>query len=59
MKNKKWRVQNINEQKGKTIIITGATSGLGKEATRVLTKKNAIVIMAVRNTQKAESSASR
>jgi len=54
MKNKKWGVQNINEQKGKTIIITGATSGLGKEATRVLAKKNATVIMAVRNTQKAE-----
>ncbi len=54
MKNKKWEVQNINEQKGKTIIITGATSGLGKEATRVLAKKNATVIMAVRNTQKAE-----
>ena len=54
MKNKKWGVQNINEQKGKTIIITGATSGLGKEATRVLAKKNATVIMAVRNTQKAK-----
>ncbi len=54
MKNKKWGVQDIPEQKGKTIIITGATSGLGKEATRVLAKKNATVIMAVRNTQKAE-----
>ena len=54
MENKKWGIQNINEQKGKTIIITGATSGLGKEATRVLAKKNATVIMAVRNTQKAK-----
>ena len=54
MNNKKWGVQNIPEQNDKTIIITGATSGLGKEATRVLAKKNATVIMAVRNTQKAE-----
>ncbi|MDG1658906.1 MAG: oxidoreductase [Crocinitomicaceae bacterium] len=54
MENKKWGIQSINEQKGKTIIITGATSGLGKEATRVLAKKNATVIMAVRNTQKAK-----
>lgn len=53
MSNKKWRVQEVSEQKDKTIIITGATSGLGKEATKVLAKKNANVIMAVRNTQKA------
>ena len=58
MENKKWGVQNIPEQKDKTIIITGATSGLGKEATRVLAMKNATVIMAVRNTQKAEIVAS-
>ena len=55
MENKKWGIQNIPEQKDKTIIITGATSGLGKEATRVLAKKNATVIMAVRNTQKANT----
>ena len=54
MKNKTWGVQDIPEQNDKTIIITGATSGLGKEASRVLAKKNATVIMAVRNTQKAE-----
>ena len=50
MNRKKWSVENIPDQKGKTIIITGATSGLGKEATRVLVMKNATVIMAVRNT---------
>ena len=54
MTKRNWGVQDIPEQKDKTIIITGATSGLGKEATRVLAKKNATVIMAVRNTQKAE-----
>lgn len=54
MKNDKWGEQSIPEQKDKTIIITGASSGLGKEATKILTKKNATIIMAVRNTQKAE-----
>ncbi|MFK8046670.1 MAG: oxidoreductase [Crocinitomicaceae bacterium] len=54
MSNKKWGIQNIPDQENKTIIITGASSGLGKEATRVLANKNANVIMAVRNVQKAE-----
>ena len=51
---KKWNAQDIPDQEGRVIIITGATSGLGKEATRVLAQKNATVIMAVRNTSKAE-----
>lgn len=58
MGNKKWGIQNIPEQKDKTIIITGATSGLGKEATRVFAMKNATIIMAVRNTPKAKIVAS-
>jgi len=52
MKKQKWYINNIPDQKGKIAIITGATSGLGKEATRVLAGKNATVIMAVRNTKK-------
>jgi NAD(P)-dependent dehydrogenase (short-subunit alcohol dehydrogenase family) len=55
MKNKKWNSQNVPDQKDKTILITGATSGLGKEATRVLAMKNAKIIMAVRNMEKAET----
>lgn len=51
----KWTTQDIPDQKGKIIIITGATSGLGKEASRVLAKKGAKVIMAVRNIAKGES----
>jgi len=54
MSNSKWNNDNIPDQAGKVIIITGATSGLGKEATRVLARKNATVVMAVRNTKKAE-----
>jgi NAD(P)-dependent dehydrogenase (short-subunit alcohol dehydrogenase family) len=55
MTNKKWTALNIPDQNGKTIIITGATSGLGKEATKVLVGNKAKVIMAVRNIKKAET----
>ena len=51
----KWNSNNIPSQKDKVVIITGATSGLGKEATKVLSGKNATVVMAVRNTKKGES----
>lgn len=38
----------------KTIVISGATSGIGKETARVLAKKGAHVIMAIRNLQTGE-----
>jgi len=53
-----WDATNIPDQKDRVVIITGATSGLGKEAARVLAGKNASVIMAVRNVEKAEGVAS-
>lgn len=53
-----WDAKDIPNQRGKVAVVTGATSGLGKEATRVLAQKNATVIMAVRNTRKGEEVAS-
>jgi len=50
----KWNSEQITDQKGRIVIVTGATSGLGKEAAHVLAQKNAEVVMAVRNSAKGE-----
>lgn len=47
-----WTADNIPSQQGKTFLITGANSGLGFEATKVLSKKGAHIIMTTRNLQK-------
>lgn len=49
---KKWNSDNIADQKGRVIVVTGATSGIGKETARVLAGKNGAVVMAVRNVEK-------
>lgn len=54
MTKSKWTAENIPDQTGKTIIITGSTSGLGRESSRVLAGKGASIIMAVRNVDKGE-----
>lgn len=52
-KQKDWKLQDIPNLKGKIIIITGANSGLGREATKILVKFGAHVIMATRDHEKA------
>ncbi len=59
MKNGNWTSASIVDQKGKNILITGANSGLGLEAARVLSEKGANVIMAVRDLEKGREAAAR
>jgi NAD(P)-dependent dehydrogenase (short-subunit alcohol dehydrogenase family) len=54
MATQKWTEANIASQQGKTILITGANSGLGLRAATVLSEKGANVIMAVRNLAKGK-----
>lgn len=50
----KWNIANIPSQKGKLFLITGANSGLGLGTTKVLVKKGAEIVMAVRNIEKGK-----
>ncbi|SFD57280.1 NAD(P)-dependent dehydrogenase, short-chain alcohol dehydrogenase family [Chitinophaga sp. CF118] len=49
MTTQNWTADNIPSQQGKTILITGANSGLGFEASKVLSGKGAHVVMTTRN----------
>ncbi len=44
-----WTTDNLKDQSGKTILITGANTGLGFQTAMELAKKNAFVIVAGRN----------
>ncbi len=54
-----WTVRDVPDQTGRVAIITGSNSGIGFEAARVLASRNATVVLACRNTGKAEAAASR
>lgn len=50
-----WTAENIPNQSGKVVIVTGANSGLGFEAARTLAQKGAVVIMACRSLEKGKA----
>lgn len=50
----KWIKENIPDQTGKIIIITGANSGIGFEAARALVHRGAEVVLASRDHNKAQ-----
>ena len=55
MNKEKWTIENIGDQSGKTVIVTGSSSGIGLEAAKVLANKGAEVIIAVRNATKGKN----
>ncbi|MBV8951424.1 MAG: SDR family NAD(P)-dependent oxidoreductase [Actinobacteria bacterium] len=51
----KWTAADIPDQTGRTILITGANSGLGLRSAEALARAGALVIMACRNEAKAKT----
>ena len=49
-----WTAQDIPNQSGRVIVITGANSGIGYESAVALARKGARVVMACRSLDKAE-----
>lgn len=54
---KNWSAENIPNQKGRVVIVTGSSSGIGYETARVLANKQATVIIAVRSMAKGKAAA--
>jgi NAD(P)-dependent dehydrogenase (short-subunit alcohol dehydrogenase family) len=52
-----WTAADLPSFAGRTVIITGANSGLGAITARELARQGATIVMAVRNTGKGESAA--
>ncbi|NJL95361.1 MAG: SDR family NAD(P)-dependent oxidoreductase [Anaerolineae bacterium] len=50
----KWTAEHMPDQNGRTALVTGSNSGLGYECALALARKNAQVVMAIRNVQKGE-----
>lgn len=55
----KWNVEQIPDQTGRVAVVTGANTGIGFETAAALADKNAEVVLACRNRQKAEAAIER
>lgn len=55
---RRWTASDIPDQSGRTVVVTGANSGIGLVAARELARAGAHVVMACRNLKKGETAAS-
>jgi len=54
MNKRNWTLKDIPDLTGKTIIVTGANTGLGFESVKVFARNGANVVMACRSVEKGE-----
>jgi NAD(P)-dependent dehydrogenase (short-subunit alcohol dehydrogenase family) len=54
-----WTAADMPDQKGRTVVVTGANAGIGFETARVLAGRGALLVLACRNLEKANQAAAR
>ena len=58
MPSAKWTAADLPDRSGRTAVVTGANSGIGRVAARELARAGARVVLAVRDVAKGEAAAS-